>query len=261
VAGATGWTGSAITRAVLADDELSLTGAVSRQTAGRNAAQEVGSDVPNPVVISATVEEALAAGADVLIDYTHPAVVKGHVLQALEQGAGAVVGTSGLSAVDYDQIDERARQQELGVIAAGNFSLTAALLKHFATIAARHVPHWEIIDMSGATKPDAPSGTALELAEALGQAAANQVAVPVGDILGRQDTRGATIGGAQVHSIRLPSYVLSVEAQFGLPSERLSIRHDAGTDATPYVGGTVLAARNVPETVGLVRGLDTLLFS
>jgi 4-hydroxy-tetrahydrodipicolinate reductase len=46
---------------------------------------------------------------------------------------------------------------------------------------------------------------------------------------------------------------------FGLPDERLSIRHDAGSSAAPYVAGTLLAARAAPGTVGLVRGLDTLV--
>ena len=81
-----------------------------------------------------------------------------------------------------------------------------------------------------------------------------------GVTLGTPETRGATIGGAQVHSIRLPGYVIAVEAQFGLPDERLTIRHDAGAGATPYVAGTLLAAARAPVTTGLVRGLDTLLF-
>jgi len=54
--------------------------------------------------------------------------------------------------------------------------------------------------------------------------------------------------------------VLAVETLFGVPGERLSIRHDAGTSAEPYVGGTLLAARRVVALKGLVRGLDNLLF-
>jgi 4-hydroxy-tetrahydrodipicolinate reductase len=50
------------------------------------------------------------------------------------------------------------------------------------------------------------------------------------------------------------------EPIFGLPEERLSIRHDAGSGAQPYVSGTLLAARKVMQVSGLVRGLDRLLF-
>jgi 4-hydroxy-tetrahydrodipicolinate reductase len=63
-----------------------------------------------------------------------------------------------------------------------------------------------------------------------------------------------------VHSIRLQSYVIVFETIFGLPDERLTIRHDAGSGAQPYVSGTLLAVRKVMETSGLVRGLDRILF-
>lgn len=67
--------------------------------------------------------------------------------------------------------------------------------------------------------------------------------------------------GTQIHSLRLPSYVISFETIFGLPDERLTIRHDAGAGAAPYVGGTMLAIQKVMTTTGLVRGLDRLLFT
>ncbi len=88
-----------------------------------------------------SVAEALdAVQADVLVDYTHAAVVKENVLAALEREVGVVIGSSGLSADDYDEIDALAREKRVGVIAAGNFSVSAALLLRFATEAARHLP-------------------------------------------------------------------------------------------------------------------------
>jgi 4-hydroxy-tetrahydrodipicolinate reductase len=84
--------------------------------------------------------------------------------------------------------------------------------------------------------------------------------VPVERTHGIREARGATVAGTQVHSVRLPGIVLAFEAIFGLPDERLTIRHDAGKGAEPYVGGTLLAVRRVMETAGLVRGLDRLLF-
>lgn len=74
------------------------------------------------------------------------------------------------------------------------------------------------------------------------------------------DARGATINGTQVRSVRLPGFVLAFESVFGLPNERLTIRHDAGGGADPYVNGTLLAVRRVMGITGLVRGLDRLLF-
>jgi 4-hydroxy-tetrahydrodipicolinate reductase len=147
------------------------------------------------------------------------------------------------------------------VIAAGNFSLTAALAKHFALFAAHHLPSWEIIDYAHADKPDAPSGTTIELAEELSAVRENRIEFPVEQIHGRREARGANVAGSQIHSVRLPSYVIAFETVFGLPDERLTIRHDAGSGATPYVAGTLLAVRKVMTTIGLVRGLDRLLFS
>jgi len=260
VAGATGWTGSLVTRRLLASSDFALTGAIARRDAGKDIGETLGLPAAG-VRIAATLEEALSAPADVLIDYTRPDSVKARILSALDRGVRVIVGTSGLTAADYAEIEERTIARGLGVIAAGNFSITAALAKHFALIAARYLPSWEIIDYAQAHKLDAPSGTAQELAEALGQISKNELAVAIPQTHGAREARGASIGGAQVHSVRLPGYVLAFEALFGLPDERLTIRHDAGSGAEPYVGGTLLAARRVMDVTGLVRGLDTLLFS
>jgi 4-hydroxy-tetrahydrodipicolinate reductase len=194
------------------------------------------------------------------VDYTLPDAVKANTLAALALGVRVVIGTSGLTAADYDEIDRAATERGLGVIAAGNFSITAALAKRFALMAAKYLPSWELIDYAHAGKPDAPSGTVRELAEALGEVGSPRIEVPVERTHGAPAARGASIEGTQVHSVRLPGYVIAFEALFGLPDERLTIRHDAGAGAGPYVAGTLLAARKVLDTVGLVRGLDRLLF-
>jgi 4-hydroxy-tetrahydrodipicolinate reductase len=259
VAGATGWAGAAVTRAILDSPEFELVGAIARQQKGEDIGVALGgSAVGMPIV--ATLAEVLPARPEVLIDYTKPDSVKDRVLGALAQGVRVVVGTSGLTAADYAEIEQAAQAQALGVVAAGNFSITAALAKHFALIAARYLPSWEIIDYAHADKMDAPSGTTLELAEALGRVAANHLDVPIAQTYGAKEARGAQIGGTPVHSVRLPGYVIAFETIFGLPDERLTIRHDAGAGAEPYVGGTLLAARKVMQVTGLVRGLDRLLF-
>lgn len=259
LAGVTGRTGREIARSLLSFPPFQLTGAIARRAAGRDVGELLGLP-PNGVIVSAALQPALGRPADVLIDFTSPDSVKPRTLEALDQGVRVVVGTSGLTAADYREIDQRARETRLGVIAAGNFSLTAALAKHFALLAAKYVPSWEIIDYAHADKVDAPSGTARELAEALGEVGQNQLAVPPEQTHGERDARGASIGGSQVHSIRSPGYVLAFETVFGLPHERLTIRHDAGESAAPYVNGTLLAAQRVLGVVGLIRGLDRLLF-
>ena len=249
IAGATGWTGQALVEAVLAASDLQLGTCVSRSAAGG----EIGG-----APVYATVAEALD-GIDVLVDYTSVEIVKANALTAIGHGASVVIGTSGLTADDFVDIDRAAMARGVGVVAAGNFSITAAMAQAAALLVSRHLPSWEVIDYASASKPDVPSGTARELAERLGEVRAPELAVPVADLHGPREARGTSIGGAQVHSVRLPSFVVSTEVVFGLPDERLTIRHDAGGSPEPYVAGTLLAVRRVPAIVGLVRGLDTLL--
>ena len=194
-----------------------------------------------------------------LIDYISATAVKANTLAAIEAGVAVVIGSSGLTAADFAEIDSAASERSVGVVASGNFSLTAAMCQAAALLVARHLPQWEVIDYASATKHDVPSGTARELAERLGEIRRPEVGPPSEDLHGPQEARGATVGGAQVHSVRLPSFVVSTEVVFGLPDERLIIRHDAGGTAEPYVEGTLLAVRRVPELVGLTRGLDTVL--
>jgi 4-hydroxy-tetrahydrodipicolinate reductase len=259
VAGVSGRTGGEVVRGILASKEFALTGAVARRSAGRDAGELLGLPA-NGVFVAGSLEASLACPADVLVDFTSPDSVKQRTLDALDRGVRVVIGTSGLTAADYLDIERKATEKQLGVIAAGNFSITAALAKHFALLAAKHLPSWEIMDYAKAEKVDAPSGTVRELAEALGDVAQSKVAVPVEQTHGERQARGATIGGSQVHSIRLPGYVLAFETIFGLPHQRLTIRHDAGASSAPYVHGTLLAVRRVMQLTGLVRGLDRLLF-
>lgn len=255
VAGATGWTGSAVARAVLESTDLELRSAVARSTAGRDLGVAWGGD-PIGVPVSGSVAEALdsTGGVDVLIDYTSHEAVKAGTLAAVGRGTGVVIGSSGLTAADFAEIDAAARDAGVGVLAAGNFSLTAAMAQAAALLVATHLPHCEVVDYASAGKRDAPSGTARELAERLSERRATPPPV-----LGDPAARGATVGRVQVHSLRLDSFTVSTEVVFGLPDERLSIRHDAGGSPAPYVAGTLLAVRALPGRVGVTRGLDTLL--
>jgi 4-hydroxy-tetrahydrodipicolinate reductase len=244
VAGITGWTGRAVADAVETALDLALVSGVSRS---------------DSTSFSSVAEALDALPADVLVDYTNAAVTKANTLAAIERGVAVVVGSSGMSAEDYAEVDAAAREKGVGVIAAGNFSLTAALLLRFAVEAARHLESWELIDYASATKSDAPSGTSRELAERLADVRGPVLSVPLDHVLGAPEARGATVAGTQVHSLRLPSFSVSTEAVFAAEGERLSIRHDAGESPAPYVAGTLLAIRAVSGRVGLTRGLDQLL--
>jgi len=258
LAGATGWAGSELARGIAKSADLELVAAVARKHAGR----VLGDVLGEPRLtgsIHASAAEALASPCDVFVEYTKPDSARTNIVAALEHGAHVVVGTSGLTESDYAQIDALARKRQRGVLACGNFALTVVLLQKFAETAARLIPQWEIIDYAHDDKVDAPSGTARELAFRLSQVRAPEPTVPVASTVGPREARGATVSGSQVHSVRLPGFVISAEVVFGMPDQKLTIRHDSGNSARPYVDGALLAIRRVSTLVGVHRGLDTVL--
>jgi 4-hydroxy-tetrahydrodipicolinate reductase len=257
LAGATGWAGSELARSIAGQPDLTLVAAVARSHAGNT----VGSILGEPRLaapIYGTATEAVGRGCDVFVEYTSPAVAKANILAALAGGAHVVVGTSGLSETDYAEVADAARRHDRAVLACGNFALTAVLLQRFAAMAAKVLPHWEIFDYAGEAKRDAPSGTVRELASRLTGLAAPP-AVPIEETVGLREARGGTLAESRIHSVRLPGYVISAEIVFGLPDQRLSLRHDAGNSARPYVDGALLAIRKVGGLKGLTRGLDAVL--
>jgi 4-hydroxy-tetrahydrodipicolinate reductase len=258
-AGITGWTAPPIADAIEAAGDLVLTAGISRSAAGQGLGEVTGLD--NTGWVYATVGEAVsAAPVDVLVDYTSAAAVRGNVWAAVEAGVHAVIGSSGLTEADYQELDALARDQGVGVIAAGNFSVMAAVLSRAATMAAQHLDHWEIVDYASNTKPDVPSGTSRELAERLAAVRRPRPAVALSDLHGPPEARGVEVAGTRIHSVRLPSFVVTTEIVFGGPGERLIMRHDPGLSPEPYVDGTLLAIRNVAAVPGVRRGLDSLLF-
>jgi 4-hydroxy-tetrahydrodipicolinate reductase len=258
LAGATGWAGSALARAIGKTDDLKLVAGVSRQHAGHTAGEALGGPgLEAPLYRSAG--EALGTPCDVFIEYTHPEIARANCTAAILLGAHVVIGTSGLTNEDLAALDDLAREHQVGVLAVGNFSLTSLVLQKAAELAARVLPQYELIDYASDRKPDSPSGTARELANRLGRVRPPAPTIPIAQTQGPLETRGATLDGVQVHSIRLPGHVLSVEALFGHFDEKLSLRYDAGTSAEPYVAGALAAIRGVSGLVGLHRGLDTVL--
>ena len=155
-AGITGWAAAPIVTAIGQADDMALTSGVSRSAAGQSLAAVTGVQAGAGSVYG-TVSEALeSASADVLVDYTSATAVKANVWAAVEAGIHAVIGSSGLTAGDYEELDRLARYRRVGAIAAGNFSIMAAVLRRAAVMAAGHLDRWEVIDYASDTKSDVP---------------------------------------------------------------------------------------------------------
>jgi 4-hydroxy-tetrahydrodipicolinate reductase len=196
---------------------------------------------------------ARTAGADVVVDFTTPAAAVLNVRAILRAGAQGVIGTTGFTEADLDRLDEEARRAGRGVLVAPNFALGMVLLQRFAAEAARHFPRAEIVEAHHEGKLDAPSGTALDTARRM--ASAGGRAGPGGDV----PSRGLDVTGVRVHSLRLPGVMARQEVRFGAPGESLVLTHDArGRDC--YLPGLLAGIRAMAGRVGLVRGLDAVLF-
>ena len=181
-------------------------------------------------------------GIDVLIDYTSVEAVKGNALAAIEAGVAVVIGTSGLTAADFAEIDAAARARSVGVVSSGNFSLTAAMAWR-----RRCWPRATCRSGRSSTTRARPSPTSRAAPRASwpsgwGRCGRRRSGGRSTRSTGRARRAARASAGAQVHSVRLPSFVVSTEVVFGLPDERLTIRHDAGGTPEPYVAGTLIAA-------------------
>lgn len=258
LAGATGWAGAALAKGIAQADDLELVAGVSRQHAGERLGGVLGISNLN-VLLSGSADQALATACDVFVEYTRPEIAKANVSAAIRRGAQVVIGTSGLTDQDLGDLDRLAREHRVGVLAVGNFSFATVVLTKCAELAARYLAQWEIIDYASAGKPDAPSGTVRELAHKLAQVRRPEIMIPIDQTQGPKESRGATLSGMQVHSVRLPGYVISTEVIFGALDEKLSVRYDAGSGPEPYVAGALLAIRRVGSFVGLKRGLDSVM--
>ncbi len=258
IAGATGWTGRAIVDGVLAADDLELRSAVARATAGEDLGTALGRERLG-VQVHGDVAAALD-GVDVLIDYTSHDAVLPNTLAAIAGGVGVVIGSSGLTAADFEEIDAAAREHGAGVIAAGNFSLTAAMAQ--AGGAARRAP------------PAALGGDRLRIRRQgrrperdrarAGRAARRRSALPPAP---SRPTRSPGRARRAARPSRAPRCTrCGCRASSSRPRSSSGCPTSASRSATtraprrrPYVAGTLLAARAVGGRTGLTRGLDAVL--
>ncbi len=168
--------------------------------------------------------------AEAMVDFTAPEAVEANIRAAVEQGVPCVVGTTGW---DPQPLGTLAEEKGVQVLYAPNFALGAVLMMRFAEEAARYLPRAEIIELHGEQKKDAPSGTAKATAERL--------------------------GGAPIHSVRLPGLVAHQEVLLGGDGQLLTIRHDAFSREA-YVPGVLLALERLSSLPpGLTVGLEALL--
>jgi 4-hydroxy-tetrahydrodipicolinate reductase len=198
------------------------------------------------------------ARPDVVIDFTNadwtPQVVKA----ALENGVRMVIGTTGLSDDFVSDLERNCKEKGIGAVVASNFAIGAVLMMHLARIAAKHLDHAEIIELHHDQKPDAPSGTAIATARGMLAARGKPFVEAKTHKEMISGTRGGSIDGIVIHSVRLPGLVAHQEVLFGGVGQTLTIRHDS-TGRESFMPGILVAAKEVMSRSELVVGLDKLI--
>jgi 4-hydroxy-tetrahydrodipicolinate reductase len=196
---------------------------------------------------------------DVVVDFSNHEWTSIVGPAAIAAGVRPVIGTTGLTEDFVAGLEKSCAEARLGGVVASNFALGAVVLTHLSRIAALYFDNVEIIELHHDQKVDAPSGTALTMAEAMLRARdgrpfdypeTTKETVP--------GTRGGQHGGAGIHSVRLPGLVAHHEIIFGGLGQTLTLRHDS-TSRESFLPGVLLAVREVTQRQELVRGLDRLM--
>lgn len=195
---------------------------------------------------------------EVLVDFTTPHSVYRHLDICLQYGVRPVVGTTGLSPQQLQEMTDRYKEAGLGGIIAPNFAIGAILCMKFAAMAAKYMPHVEIIELHHDRKLDAPSGTALKTAEMIAEVRKelSQGHPEEKEII--QGARGAEYDGFRIHSVRLPGMVAHQEVLFGAVGQTLSIRHDS-INRESFMPGVNMAIKAVVNMNQLLYGLEHLM--
>ncbi len=255
VHGALGKVGREVVNAVCQEPETQLVGAVDLKASEAYLPLPDGS---GKVPISTDLNDILnKCQADVLVDFTIAQATMSAVRIAAKQGVNLVIGTTGLTTDNIDEMKRLSITNKIGIVVAPNFALGAVLMMHLAKIAAKYLDYAEIIELHHHLKADSPSGTALSTAKAMAQARGKPFYRPPEQ--GKtSDSRGEQVEGVTIHSVRLPGLLAHQEVILGAPGQTLSIRHDT-ISRECYMPGVILAIKEVVKRQGLIYGLDALL--
>ncbi|MUL36800.1 4-hydroxy-tetrahydrodipicolinate reductase [Gloeocapsopsis dulcis] len=266
VNGAAGKMGREVIKAVSQASDMNLLGAVDRNPDynGKDAGEVAGLSEPLEVPITDQLEPTLVLATQerqlgVMVDFTHPSTVYDNIRAAIAYGIRPVVGTTGLSVAQIQDLAEFADKASTGCLLIPNFSIGMVLLQEAAVRASHYFDHVEIIELHHNQKADAPSGTAIQTAQMLAEMGKTYNPPTVEETEKLPGARGSVADeGIRIHSVRLPGLIAHQEVIFGAPGQIYTLRHDT-SDRACYMPGVLLAIRKVLQLKSLVYGLEKLL--
>jgi 4-hydroxy-tetrahydrodipicolinate reductase len=259
VSGAAGRMGQESCRAVLRAKDMDLVGAVDPARPNVSLGKLIGVEAAD-INTYGNLETALQElKPDVLIDFTTPEVVFENAKTCLKNKVRPVIGTTGMSGEQIQELKELAKSNEIGGLLAPNFAIGALLMIKCSAMAAKFFPNVEIIELHHDQKVDAPSGTAIKTAEAIAEVRGNlRQGLPT-EYEKIAGVRGGDFEGMHIHSVRLPGYVAHQEVIFGSTGQTLTIRHDS-ISRESFMPGLLIGVKKVMNIKELVYGLENLIF-
>ena len=247
VIGAIGKMGAQVVKAVIEDKELELCCAVDKFRIGENVYQEI--------AIEGDIKKAL--------ELTQPSTIFDNIQIYLDTKTKAVIGTTGLSNMQLQEIEKKSKETSVGIIIAPNFSIGAILMMKFAAMASKYFSNAEIIEFHHNQKKDAPSGTSIKTAQLMIQ---NNDNFKLGNCAETETIKGArggnyeedNKGNIQIHAVRMPGFVASQEVIFGADGQILKIHHDT-INRECYMSGVILAIKHLYKNNNFIYGLENIL--
>ncbi len=256
VHGVLGKMGQEVLSAVSRDPELEAVAGVDVK-AGKK--ELLLPDGASSIPLSRDLETALkGCQTGVLVDFTNAEAAMPAVRTAVGHGIAVVVGTTGLSDADLNEIESLCKKKKVGAVVAPNFAIAAVVMMHLAKVAARFFDYAEIIEMHHEHKLDAPSGTAIATARDMVQARGSDFIYTSAKKESIAGTRGGDLGGVAIHSVRMPGLLAHQEVILGATGQTLRIRLDQ-INRGAFMPGVILAIKKAAGLKEAVFGLDKLL--
>ena len=251
VLGAFGKMGLQTLEAVNNSPNMQLVGAVTRHNSGQITGRPAGLQVCTSLT-------ELIKDVDVVVDFTNSEGAMSAIRESAINHVNVVTGSTGLSKADLEEAHRLAEDHGMGIIVAPNFAIGAVLMIHLAKKAAGFFDYAELNEVHHEAKLDAPSGTALSIAEAVASGKGKDFKAVKAEKETLAGTRGGTVHGISIHSGRLPGRVAHHELVFGSSGQTLTIRHDS-INRESFMPGVLLAIETVTKSDGLIVGLENIM--
>ena len=270
VSGALGRMGSEVVNSVLNSSDCELVAAIdtNKKNNGENISQLLNLK-KSDVLVSNDLEGSLCSISQdyrnekikpVLVDFTHPDSVYENTRSAIAYGISPVVGTTGLTPSQINDLAIFTQKANIGCAIIPNFSVGMVLLQQAASVAAKFYDNIELIEMHHNQKADSPSGTCIKTAEMIEEYPKkyNQSLVKESESL-KGVRGGVRDSGLNIHSIRLPGLLAHQVVIMGSPGETYTIKHDT-IDRKAYMPGVLQAIRKIGKFDSLIYGLEKIIF-